>query len=178
MNSTFDTLRVSSDPGHPQRGLLHYRGRVWPCVLGRAGVSAQKREGDGATPAGRFPLHRLLYRADRLARPETALPVAAIARDDGWCDDPADPHYNRAVKLPYGARTETLWRDDELYDLVIVVGHNDDPVVPFAGSAVFMHVAATNGEPTAGCVALGRADLLALLRLVRPGEALEILEHI
>ena len=101
-----------------------------------------KREGDMATPEGCFPLRRLLYRPDRESAPESGLPAAAIERDDGWCDDPADPFYNRPVTLPYPARAEALWRDDRLYDLLIVLGHNDDPVRPGAGSAIFLHLAA------------------------------------
>ncbi|WP_029010826.1 L,D-transpeptidase family protein [Azospirillum halopraeferens] len=137
-------------------------GRV-PCVLGRGGIRADKREGDGATPAGAFPLRRVLWRADRLERPRTALPVRPIAPDDGWCDDPADPAYNRPVRRPYPAGHEALWRDDNVYDVIVVMGHNDEPVVPGLGSAVFLHVARPDRETTAGCVALALPDLLRLL---------------
>lgn len=159
------------------------RGRAWlepgggaarefPCALGRAGIVESKREGDGATPAGRFPLRRLLYRADRIARIETRLPARHIAPEDGWCDDPADPAYNRPVHLPYAARHERLWRDDHLYDLVLVIGHNDDPVVAHAGSAIFIHLAAEDFGPTAGCVAFARDDLLAILAALGPADAI------
>lgn len=144
-------------------GRLTAGGRRWRCALGRGGVRTDKREGDGATPAGRFPLRRVLYRADRLAAPETALPRAAIAGDDGWCDDPADPAYNRPVKRPYAASHERMWREDALYDVVVVLGHNDDPPVPGLGSAVFLHVARADYGPTEGCVAMARDDLLDLL---------------
>jgi len=139
------------------------------CALGRAGISAQKREGDGATPAGSFVLRRLLYRADRIARPATGLPVQAIGAHDGWCDDPADASYNRPVILPYKARAETLWREDGLYDLVVPLGYNDDPVAPGKGSAIFLHVAAPRYAPTEGCVALSRADLLEVLAAADAG---------
>lgn len=141
------------------------------CALGRAGIGADKREGDGATPAGRFPLRRVLFRPDRLPPPATALPVAAIGPADGWCDDPLDPAYNRPVVLPHGGSHERLWRDDRLYDLVVVIGHNDDPVLAEAGSAVFVHVAAPDWAPTAGCIALALPDLLMLVRDCRPGDA-------
>lgn len=147
-------------------GWASLNGRKLRCALGRAGISAQKREGDGATPAGSFVLRRLLYRADRIARPATGLTTQAIAEQDGWCDDPADPAYNRPVRLPYKARAETLWRDDALYDLVVPLGYNDDPVVPGKGSAIFLHVAAPRYAPTEGCVALSRADLLEVLKTV------------
>jgi len=133
------------------------------CALGKGGVRTMKREGDGATPAGVFAMRRLLYRADRGAVPATRLPTTAIATDDGWCDDPADAAYNRPVKLPYRAHTEHLWRTDRLYDLVVVLGHNDDPVVAGAGSAIFLHVASPDHTPTEGCVALAPEDLRRVL---------------
>lgn len=161
---------VTPIAGEASRGTLRYRSFAFPCVLGRGGVSADKREGDGATPVGRFALKRVLYRSDRLIPPVTRLPIAPIGRDDGWCDAPDDPLYNRPVTLPYAAGAEHMWRDDALYDVVVVLGHNDDPVVPGAGSAIFMHVAPPDGAPTAGCVALAREDLLTLLRAL-PGAA-------
>lgn len=144
------------------------------CALGKGGVRTDKREGDGATPAGRFPLRRALYRPDRGHAPATALPCAAIAPEDGWCDDPADPAYNRPVRLPHPARHERMWRDDALYDLVIVIGHNDGPPVAGLGSAVFVHLARPDWGPTEGCVALSRPDMLELLAAAAPGDALVI----
>ena len=149
-----------------------YPGGGFRCALGRGGIRADKREGDGATPVGCFTLRRVLYRSDRLAPPETALPVAAIGPADGWCDDPADPAYNCPVSWPYPASHEEMWRQDGLYDVVVVIGHNDDPVVPGLGSAVFMHVAKPDYEPTSGCVALALPDLLALLKDCAPGDRL------
>ena len=147
---------------HPP-GMLGWRGRRFACAVGAGGVRANKREGDGATPAGRFPLRRVLYRPDRLAPPRTALPVAPLAPCDGWCDDPAHPLYNRPLRLPHAARHEQLWRGDHVYDLIVILGHNDDPVVPGLGSAVFLHVAQPDYAPTAGCVAVAAGDLLAIL---------------
>jgi len=155
-------------------GRLSWPGGTVRCALGRSGISHDKREGDGATPVGRFVLRRVLYRPDRLAPPATRLPVAPIAGDDGWCDDPADPNYNRPVKRPYPASHEEMWREDDLYDVVVVMGHNDDPVVPGMGSAVFMHVATADYGPTAGCVALALPDLLRLLADCGPGDAIRI----
>lgn len=144
-------------------GFLTWARRRVRCALGRGGVRVDKREGDGATPAGAFPLRRLLFRADRLERPVTGLPTEAIRADDGWCDDPRSPSYNRPVRLPFSASHEKLWRDDALYDLVAVIGHNDDPPVPGMGSAIFLHVAKSDWGPTEGCVALTRDDLLRLI---------------
>jgi L,D-peptidoglycan transpeptidase YkuD (ErfK/YbiS/YcfS/YnhG family) len=134
------------------------------CALGRGGVGAGKREGDGLTPEGTWPMRRLLYRADRLDRPATRLPAAALAPHDGWCDDPADPFYNRPVRLPYGAHAEALWRKDGVYDLIVPLGYNDDPVIAGSGSAIFLHVARPDYTATEGCVALAQADLLSVLR--------------
>ncbi len=146
------------------------------CALGPRGVIAadEKREGDGATPLGAWPLRRALYRADRGPRPVTPLPVGTIAEDDGWCDDPADDAYNRPVRLPYPASAEVMCREDGLYDLVAILGYNDEPPVAGRGSAIFLHVARPDYGPTQGCVALARPDLEAVLALAEPGSVLEI----
>lgn len=159
------------------QGQLQWNARRVRCALGRAGISLRgdKREGDGTTPSGIFPLRRALYRADRLARPATGLPIRALRSDDAWSDDPADPLYNRPVSRPHPFSHEALWRADPLYDVVVVIGHNDDPPLPGAGSAIFMHVAAAGYAPTEGCIALTRADLVALLADCRPGDILTIL---
>ncbi len=125
-----------------------------PAVLGAGGVRIDKREGDGATPAGLLRLRRVLYRADRGPAPVCAVPREALAPDDGWCDDPSHTDYNTQVRLPHPARHEQLWRDDRLYDLVGVLGWNDDPVVWNRGSAIFLHLAHPDGRPTEGCIAL------------------------
>jgi len=144
------------------------------CALGRAGIVLDKREGDGATPAGAFALRRVLYRADRRPRPPTRLPVRALSPRDGWCDDPGHPAYNRPVRLPFAGGCERLWRHDGRYDLIAVLGHNDDPVRAGEGSAVFLHVAAPGFAPTAGCVAVTAPDLLRLLRRAGPETRLRI----
>ena len=144
-------------------GVVRFCGRRYACALGRGGVIDEKREGDGATPVGRFRLRRLLYRPDRLGPPSSGLPVAALRPDDGWCDDAADPAYNRPVRLPYPASAESLWRADRLYDLVVALGFNDEPVRPGRGSAIFLHVAGPDLGPTEGCVAVALDDLLEVL---------------
>lgn len=159
-------ITVSSD------GILQWNGTALRCALGRAGITEDKREGDGGTPVGCWPLRRVLYRPDRLAPPVTALAVTALMPGDGWCDDPAHADYNRPVKLPHPASCETLWRDDGVYDVVVVLGHNDQPPVPGRGSAIFLHVARPQWQPTEGCVALTLPDLLALLERAAPGDRL------
>lgn len=157
-------------------GWIDLAGKRCRLALGRAGLCLEtlKQEGDGATPAGRYRLRRVLYRADRMEAPQTALPLRAIAPDDGWCDEPSDPAYNRPVRLPYPASHETLSRDDDLYDLILVLGHNDDPPQAGAGSAIFLHCKRGDYEPTEGCIALDPADVRRLLCRARPGDWLVI----
>lgn len=147
----------------PGRGILTWDGRRYDVTLGRSGARRDKREGDGASPIGCFPPRSVFYRADRMAAPATCLPCAAIASDDGWCDAPGDPAYNRKVRLPYPASAERMWREDTLYDLVVVLGHNDDPVVPGQGSAIFLHLARDDGGPTEGCIGVTRELALKLV---------------
>jgi L,D-peptidoglycan transpeptidase YkuD (ErfK/YbiS/YcfS/YnhG family) len=147
-------------------GWLEAGGRRYRCALGTGGVTHAKAEGDHMTPLGRFALRRLLYRADRLGQPATGLPVSPIQPDGGWCDAPFDERYNRPVTLPYAASAEHMWRDDGLYDLVVVIGHNDDPVIAGHGSAIFLHVATADYAGTEGCVALALPDLLEVVALL------------
>ena len=160
---------------------LEYRGGQlnWPggsaaAAVGRSGVRTDKHEGDGATPAGTYPLFHILYRQDRIAPPVSQLPVSPLVPGHGWVDDPSDPNYNRLVSLPYPARTEPMWREDELYDALVVIGYNTDPVVPGAGSAIFLHIATANFAPTAGCIAVRKEVLLGLLPLLGPGSTITI----
>jgi len=146
-------------------GLLTIQSETFRAALGRGGVRADKHEGDGATPAGVLPLRNVLYRADRLVAPHCGVPVQALGRDDGWCDDPAHPGYNRPIRLPAGASAEALWREDAVYDIIGVLGWNDDPVQPGRGSAIFLHVAQPDYAPTEGCVALAPDDLRRVLAM-------------
>ena len=127
-------------------GHLTWNGQRVRCALGRGGIRADKREGDGATPAGVFPLRRVFYRADRLSAPQTSLPVQALDPADGWCDEAADPAYNRLIKKPFDASHEKLWRDDSVYDVIVELGYNDDAPVAGLGSAIFLHVAKPYGR--------------------------------
>ena len=146
------------------------------CVVGKAGFIAgdDKREGDMATPVGAWPLRRLYFRPDRIALPDTGLPVMPLTPEMGWCDDPGDTAYNRPVHLPYAGRHEKMWREDGLYDLIVVLGHNDSPPIPSLGSAVFLHLREDDTRHTAGCVAVTRQDLLALLRAADTDTVLRI----
>ncbi len=155
--------------GYLQHGAQRYR-----CAIGAGGVVRDKRESDGGTPVGRFLLRYLYYRPHRLALPTTVLPCLALTPEDGWCDQPDDPRYNQPVPRNYPGRHETLWREDHLYDLIVILGHNDRPARPGLGSAIFLHVAGPEYGPTEGCVAVSCPDLLAILEHYRPGQHLVV----
>ncbi len=148
------------------------------CALGWGSVvpAALKREGDGASPLGVWPLRRVMFRPDREPPPDTALPCTPLRPEDGWCDAPGDPAYNRQVPYPYTASAEALWRDDHAYDLLVILAHNDDPVIPGHGSAIFWHLAQPDWRPTKGCVATNRETMLRALALAKPGDFLAIVD--
>ena len=144
------------------------------CALGPGGIAHKTREGDGVTPQGVFALREVFYRADRINSLATTLPLWKLEPDDGWCDAPEDPNYNRLVKLPYPASAENLWRDDHVYDIITVIGFNDQPVYAGKGSAIFLHLAKPDFSPTAGCIALAQSDLRAALEQLQPGDKIRI----
>ena len=167
-------LRVRTRPGDRTKGWLIAGPLMLPVALGRGGILANKREGDGATPRGRFRLVRLWWRADRGPRPATRLPVQRIRPDDAWCEDPADRRYNRPFRLMPGQAGDRLRRADHLYDLIIEIDHNTRPRVAGRGSAVFIHVARPGFAPTVGCVALKADTLWRLLGRVGKRTAIDI----
>ena len=158
------------------RGMLTQGDWSAPVSTGREGCIAagEGREGDAKTPLGRYALRFGFVRADRLPAPRTALTMHALSEDDGWCDDPGHPAYNRWITLPFAASHERLWREDGAYDVVLVMSHNDSPPVAGLGSAVFIHIRQPDHRPTLGCIALAPADMLALLRRVRPGTVVDV----
>jgi L,D-peptidoglycan transpeptidase YkuD (ErfK/YbiS/YcfS/YnhG family) len=163
-----NTIRVRAKPGARSRGWLLAGPLALPVALGRGGIKANKREGDGGTPRGTFRPRRLWWRADRAPRPRTRLPVRRIRADDGWCEDPRDRHYNQPVRLPPDHPGDRLWRDDRLYDFIVELDHNTRPRVAGRGSAVFVHVARPGFAPTAGCVALTAPALRRLIARTSP----------
>jgi len=156
-------VRVRPRPGLRSHGWVFAGAIRCRAALGRSGIRTDKREGDGATPRGRFRPLRVWWRADRGSRPRGGLPVRPIHRSDGWCEDAADRRYNRPVRLVEHAAGDRLWRDDHLYDLIIELDHNTRPRIAHRGSAVFIHVTRPGFRPTAGCVALETAQLRRLL---------------
>jgi L,D-peptidoglycan transpeptidase YkuD (ErfK/YbiS/YcfS/YnhG family) len=172
--ATLAVIRVFRSPLDRRRGRIVAGSLTIPCALGRGGTTRFKREGDGATPVGRFRLLGCFYRADRGRRPPTRLPAAAIGPADGWCDDPSDRRYNRPVGLPYPARHERMWREDHLYDVVLDIAWNRGPVVRSRGSAIFLHLAQPDFAPTEGCVAVPKRMAARLLERIGPNTEIEI----
>ncbi len=169
-----DIVVTATPAAGAHHGILAWNGQQVPCALGRAGIRADKSEGDGATPAGFFPLRQVLFRQDRIARPRTGLPLATIETDDGWCDAPDHDFYNRLIRLPFDASCEHLWREDHRYDVIVVVGYNDSPPAPGKGSAIFIHLAGPEFPATEGCVAIAAKDLMFLLADCGPGDRIRI----
>lgn len=167
-HSPLAAIRIHPAAGNRRRGWLEAAGQVIPVALGRGGVLANKREGDGATPRGTFRPRRLWWRADRHPRPRTFLPVSIIGPDDAWCEDPTDRHYNRPIRLSGGEAGDRLQRDDHLYDFVIEIDHNARPRIAGRGSAVFLHLARPQFAPTAGCIAMTQGAMLRLLQRLGP----------
>lgn len=153
---------------------LHFQDKVYRCAVGKDGCAQEKREGDHKTPMGTFALRECWYREDKVGAPQTGLPLNVIRESDGWCDDAKSPDYNKHIALPSDYSHEKLWRDDDLYDVVIPIGYNDGPIIPGKGSAVFIHVATPDWQPTEGCVALAKDDLLAILPVLTPKTLIEI----
>jgi L,D-peptidoglycan transpeptidase YkuD (ErfK/YbiS/YcfS/YnhG family) len=177
---------------------LTFGNKIYVCAIGKGGFSTDKKEGDGCTPLGIFSLRELWYRADKIPAPQTHLPIKIIHENDGWCDDPKSPDYNRYIRLSpslrggiddaaiqtgllrcarndkYNFSHEKLWRADDVYDLIIPIGYNDKNIVAGKGSAIFIHVARENYEPTEGCIALRLADLLEILPLLSTNTQIEI----
>ena len=162
------SIGIRSAAGDPRRGWLTAGGQTIPIALGRGGIIANKREGDGGTPKGTFRPRRLWWRADRHTRPRTFLPVRAIQPEDGWCEDPHSRRYNRPIRLDRDHGGDRLKRDDHLYDFMVEIDHNTSPRIAGRGSAVFLHLARENFSPTAGCVSMTKSAMLRLLRRLGP----------
>ncbi|TPE63769.1 hypothetical protein FJQ54_02650 [Sandaracinobacter neustonicus] len=171
MQSAIKTVEVDTSARTLRAGWREFR-----IAIGKGGAkpAAEKREGDGATPLGRWQVEGLLVRPDRMPAPQTTLPWRWLRPWDGWCDDSADPAYNSPVSHPYPASAERLWRDDHAYDLIVILSHNRHPVIAGAGSAVFWHVAQPDWRPTEGCIAMEAGELQSLLPLLSPQTALDI----
>src|SRR5208282_1196138 len=167
-------LRVRPLAGSRARGWLTAGPFRFPCALGPSGIVRIKREGDRGTPAGRFRLLWGYYRPDRTRPRAAGVPLTPMRRDQGWCEDPSSPRYNRPVRLPAADCTDRMWRDDHLYDLTFVLDQNFSRRAKGRGSAIFFHLARPGFTPTAGCVAISAADMLKLAPRLARGAVMAI----
>jgi L,D-peptidoglycan transpeptidase YkuD (ErfK/YbiS/YcfS/YnhG family) len=170
-------MRYSNTVAVRRNNTILFRGAIYPCAIGAGGfVSSgeEKHEGDRKTPVGTFPLRACFFRGDRVEKPKTGLPVYEITPAFGWCDDPQHPEYNRPVVRPFAASHEELYRKDHIYDLLVVIGYNDEPVVPRCGSAIFLHLAREGYPPTRGCVAVTEAHLREILAHLTPASKIKL----
>ncbi|WP_316858374.1 L,D-transpeptidase family protein [uncultured Cohaesibacter sp.] len=172
--SSVEKISIRAKPGCQTKGLIVCGSYRFPCALGRSGISIFKKEGNGATPVIRTRALYGFYRPDREARPRSTLAFHPLRPDMGWCDDSRHPSYNRLVRRPFEASHEIMWRDDSLYDLVIVLDINITSRIKDRGSAIFMHVARENYTPTEGCIALSKANLKLLLKHLSDRTMMEI----
>ena len=156
--------------------ILKVADRSYKCNIGRGGVSKNKTEGDGCSPAGTFPLSLVLYRQDRLPPPNTKLPLLPIQKNHGWCDDPGHEDYNSLITTPHNGTFEKLWRPDKVYDIIVVIDYNVDPIIPYKGSAIFLHLNSTPPGTTEGCVALGTEAMFEILSKATPDSKIKFSE--
>ena len=142
---------------------LQFNGKIYRCSIGENGFTDDKKEGDKKTPIGRFLLRECWYRSDRIAQPKTPLTTRIIKENDGWCDAPENEYYNKHIKLPFAASHEILWREDNIYDIIVPLGFNDEQIIKGGGSAIFFHLARPDYSPTLGCIAVSLEDMLEIL---------------
>lgn len=175
--TTLSRIIVFRDPSNHRRGHILAGNIVIPCALGKGSITHNKREGDGATPIGTHHAVKGFYRADKMPRPRTAVPMVAIKKSDGWCDEPGHRSYNRKVTLPLAARHESMWREDYLYDIVLDLNWNARPRIHGRGSAIFLHFARDNFGPTEGCIAIHPRFARRFLSLIGPHTKIVVGSH-
>ena len=144
-------------------GYLKYKKLKFKCALGKAGIGKKKREGDNVTPTGTFKIVKIYYRSDRVKKISSKLRLIEITKNMGWCDDPNSENYNKLINLPSKYSHEKLFKKNNIYNVIVVLNYNMKPIIKNKGSAIFIHVAKNNYQPTQGCIALKKIDLLKLL---------------
>ena len=144
-------------------GYLKYKDLKFKCALGKSGIGNKKIEGDNITPKGHFKIIKIYYREDRVKKLSSKFTLTEITKDMGWCDDPKSKKYNRLIKLPTNYSYENLYRRDTIYDLILVLNYNMKPTIKNKGSAIFIHITKKNYQPTKGCIALKKNNLVKLI---------------
>lgn len=167
-NNYLSLIQVYLSPLNHSQGLLIAGNLRIPCALGQNGTTYDKREGDKKTPIGTFLIRQGYYRSDRISRPASGIPFRKLSRTSGWCDDPEHNLYNKFVRRPFSAGHEEMWREDHIYDVILDIGYNCNPVIRNRGSAVFLHIARPGYTPTYGCIAVNRDHIRPLLKMTGP----------
>ena len=155
-------------------GYLHYKNIRFRCALGKAGIKKNKLEGDNSTPFGIFKILKVYYRDDKIKKIKTDFQKIKIKKNMGWCDDPTSRFYNKQIKLPNKSSHEKLFRNDNLYNVILVLNYNISPTIKNKGSAIFVHVSKNNFSPTRGCIALKQNELLLLVSLINKNTKIRI----
>jgi L,D-peptidoglycan transpeptidase YkuD (ErfK/YbiS/YcfS/YnhG family) len=155
-------------------GYLKYKNFKFRCALGKNGIGKKINEGDNITPKGTFKITKIYYRPDKIKKLITFFKKIKIKRNMGWCDDPRSKFYNRQMKIPTKFSHERLYRTDNIYDIIAVLNYNINPTIKNKGSAIFIHIAKKNYEPTAGCVVLKKKDLIKLLKNIKKNTKIKI----
>ena len=155
-------------------GYIKYKNFEFRCALGKNGIKKKIKEGDNITPKGTFKIKTVYYRKDKVKKILTSIKIEKIKKNMGWCDDPRSATYNKLINLPNKYSYERLYRKDNIYDLIIVLNYNMSPVIKNKGSAIFIHVANNNYNPTRGCVALSKIDLLKILNNINKRTKIKI----
>jgi len=158
-----------------ESGYLTFKNLKFQCALGKAGISKKNKEGDYITPRGTFKLVKVFYRADKIKNLKTSLKKIKIKKNTGWCDDPKSKFYNKQIRLPSNFGHEKLYRNDRIYDLVVVLNYNLNPIIKNKGSAIFIHVAKKSFRKTAGCIALNKKNLIDLLSVIKKNTKIKII---
>jgi L,D-peptidoglycan transpeptidase YkuD (ErfK/YbiS/YcfS/YnhG family) len=144
------------------------------CALGKRGIGNKRREGDFITPRGNFKIKYILYRKDRIKRIQSKIKKIIIKKNMGWCDDPLSKNYNKLIKIPSEYNYEKLYKKDNVYDIILVLNYNMNPVVKNKGSAIFIHVTKTNYKKTEGCIAIKRIHLLKIIKELKNNTKIKI----
>ena len=157
-----------------QLGEIYFKNFKAKVSLGKNGIGQKKKEGDLITPIGDYPLREVFYRTDRVKLPTLKIPSQSINIKHAWCNDSSFPEYNTLVNLPFKGTHEKMWRNDHLYNIVIVIGYNDQPVFPEKGSAIFIHLAHNNFNPTEGCIGIRESTMKKILNHIEPNSRIII----
>ena len=155
------------------KNYLTYNKLKVKCAIGKKGIGNKRKEGDLITPRGQFKIKFILYRKDRV-KILTKLKKKVIKKNMGWCDDPKSIHYNKLVKLPFAHKHEKLYRKENIYDIILVLGYNMSPIKKNKGSAIFIHVSKNNYKKTEGCVAIKKINLIRLIKEINPNTKVKI----